>query len=59
MVDGIEINPHTLGGKPVIKPEDSEAVVRNREIIGEAAKHIPDTVKSRYPDILISPGARW
>ena len=28
-----------------------DAVVRNLEILGEAAKNIPEEVRSRYPDI--------
>jgi uncharacterized protein with HEPN domain len=28
-----------------------DAVVRNLEIIGEAAKHIPAEVQARYPDV--------
>lgn len=28
-----------------------DAVVRNLEIIGEAANHVPAAVRSRYPDI--------
>lgn len=28
-----------------------DAVVRNFEIIGEAANHIPQEIKSKYPDI--------
>ena len=28
-----------------------DAVVRNLEIIGEAAKHIPAAVQARYPDV--------
>lgn len=28
-----------------------DAVVRNFEIIGEASNHIPNTIKSQYPDI--------
>ena len=28
-----------------------DAVVRNLEIIGEAAKNIPEELRSRYPDI--------
>ena len=28
-----------------------DAVVRNLEVIGEAAKKVPDDVRSRYPDI--------
>jgi len=29
----------------------SSAVIRKFEIIGEAAKHIPDPIKQEYPDI--------
>ncbi|AEP12688.1 HepT-like ribonuclease domain-containing protein [Chloracidobacterium thermophilum] len=29
----------------------SSAVIRKFEIIGEAAKHIPDPIKHQYPDI--------
>jgi uncharacterized protein with HEPN domain len=29
----------------------SSAVIRKFEIIGEAAKNIPDTVRSKYPEI--------
>jgi uncharacterized protein with HEPN domain len=28
-----------------------DAVVRNFEIIGEASKHIPASVRNKYPDI--------
>lgn len=28
-----------------------DAVIRNFEIIGEAAKKIPDTIKTKYPDV--------
>ena len=28
-----------------------DAVVRNLEIIGEAAKHIPPDIRSRYPEV--------
>ncbi len=28
-----------------------DAVVRNIEIIGEATKHVPDTVRDKYPDL--------
>jgi uncharacterized protein with HEPN domain len=28
-----------------------DAVVRNLEIIGEAAKHVPDDIKQRHPEV--------
>lgn len=28
-----------------------DAILRNVEIIGEAAKQIPDTVRNKYPDV--------
>ena len=28
-----------------------DAVVRNLEVIGEAAKHVPATLRDRYPDV--------
>ena len=28
-----------------------DAVIRNFEILGEAAKNIPDSIKERYPDV--------
>lgn len=31
--------------------EKIDAVVRNLEIIGEAARHIPQTVRVKYPEI--------
>lgn len=34
-----------------------DAVVRNLEIIGEAVKRIPDTVRTAYPDIEWRPAA--
>jgi uncharacterized protein with HEPN domain len=32
-------------------PKTVDAVVRNFEIIGEAAGHIPEEVQARYPDL--------
>jgi uncharacterized protein with HEPN domain len=29
----------------------ADAVIRNLEIIGEAAKNIPDNIKEQYPDV--------
>lgn len=34
-----------------------DAVVRNLEVIGEAVKRVPDTVRSAYPDIAWHPAA--
>jgi uncharacterized protein with HEPN domain len=28
-----------------------DAVIRNLQIIGEAARHIPDEVQTKYPDV--------
>ena len=28
-----------------------DAVIRNFEIIGEAAKNLPDSIKEKYPDV--------
>lgn len=28
-----------------------DAVVRNFEVIGEASKHVPSSIKNHYPDI--------
>jgi uncharacterized protein with HEPN domain len=35
----------------VVDERTFDAVVRNLEIIGEAAKHIPVEVQARYPDV--------
>ena len=32
-------------------PKTYDAIIRNLEIIGEAAKKIPDEIRSRYPDV--------
>ena len=32
-------------------PRTIDAVVRNLEVIGEAARHVPDRVRERYPDV--------
>ncbi|GAA6742604.1 HepT-like ribonuclease domain-containing protein [Thermus antranikianii] len=33
-----------------------DAVTRNLEILGEAARHLPEEIKSRYPEIPWRPG---
>ncbi len=38
-------------------PKTQDAVVRNLEIIGEAAKRIPDYVREAHPDIAWRPAA--
>jgi uncharacterized protein with HEPN domain len=32
-------------------PKTTEAVVWNLQVIGEAAKHIPEEIRARYPDV--------
>ena len=32
-------------------PKTIDAVVRNLEIIGEAARHVPDEIVNKYPEI--------
>ncbi len=44
-IDGLTYDNILLDQKTV------DAVVRNFEIIGEAAKNIPDIIKNKYPDI--------
>jgi uncharacterized protein with HEPN domain len=31
--------------------EKRDAIVRNLELIGEAAKHVPEEIRSRHPDV--------
>lgn len=41
-----------IGYEQFINDEKTyDAVVRNLEVIGEAAKKVPDEVRGRYPDI--------
>jgi uncharacterized protein with HEPN domain len=44
-VEGMSFDDFTEDAKTI------DAVVRNFEIIGEAAKHIPSTIRKKYPDI--------
>jgi len=49
-----KIRSYTLGFTLQAFKQDSktfDAVVRNLEIIGEAAKNLPDTVRSKHPEI--------
>jgi len=49
-----KIRSYTLGFTLHTFKQDSktfDAVVRNLEIIGEAAKSLPDSVRSKYPEI--------
>ncbi len=50
----IEVKDFTAGMEPVDFVNDKKtinAVVRSLEIIGEAAKKIPDGMREKYPDI--------
>ncbi len=52
--DAIErIRAYTDGGKPefLAKPIIQDAVIRNLEVIGEAAKQVSDDLRSEYPDV--------
>jgi uncharacterized protein with HEPN domain len=41
-----------LGFDQFVKDEKTfDAIVRNLEIIGEAAKHIPTEIRARYPNV--------
>jgi uncharacterized protein with HEPN domain len=55
IVDAIhKIRTYTAGATLQTFKQDTrtfDAVVRNLEIIGEAAKSLPDSVRSRYPEI--------
>ena len=44
-VEGLDRKGFTADSKSV------DAVVRNLEVIGEAAAHVPDEVRDRYPEI--------
>lgn len=49
-----KIEAYTKGydiDKFISDPKTVDAVVRNLEIIGEASKLIPDTIKTNYPKI--------
>ncbi|MEZ5336027.1 MAG: HepT-like ribonuclease domain-containing protein [Methanolobus sp.] len=36
-----------------------KSVVKNIEIIGEAAKNVPDEIKENYPDIFVASDCRY
>lgn len=44
-IDGFTYDQWTNDRKTI------DAVIRNIEIIGEAANHVPEDIQSRYPDI--------
>ncbi|GAA4407555.1 DUF86 domain-containing protein [Nibrella viscosa] len=50
----VKIQQYTAGVSIKQFEEDSmrqDAIIRNLEIIGEAAKHIPDHVKTAFPNV--------
>jgi uncharacterized protein with HEPN domain len=54
ILEAIEkIERYTAQGSDAFFGQDmaQDAVLRNLEIIGEAAKRIPETIRERYPDI--------
>jgi len=51
-IDSIREYTHGMGYEEFIQDKKTQdAVVRNLEIIGEAAKNIPDEVKEKYPEV--------
>jgi len=48
-----QIESYTTGGEEVFFRERivQDAVIRNLEIIGEAARHLSEDVRARYPEI--------
>ena len=51
-INSIKEYTHDMGYEEFIKDKKTrDAVVRNLEIIGEAAKNIPDDIKEKYPEV--------
>ncbi len=51
-IGSIKEYTHGMGYEKFIQDKRTrDAVVRNLEIIGEAAKNIPDDVKEKYPEV--------
>src|ERR1700741_3844559 len=51
-IEKIEIYTQVMSYDQFIKDEKTkDAVIRNLEVIGEAAKNIPSTIKEKHPDI--------
>ena len=44
-IEGMEFEDFEIDDKTI------DAVVRNLEVVGEAARNIPEDVKARYPDV--------
>jgi len=50
----VRVQSYTSGvtyGQFLVDPKTQDAVIRNIEIIGEAAKHMPATITSAHPEI--------
>jgi hypothetical protein len=51
-IENIEMFTHEMTFEAFMKDKRTkDAVVRNLEIIGEAVKNIPESIKERYPDL--------
>lgn len=51
-INSIKEYTHNMGYEEFIQDKKTrDAVVRNLEIIGEAAKNIPDDIKEKYPEV--------
>jgi hypothetical protein len=51
-IEKVEIYTQVMTYDQFIKDEKTkDAVLRNLEVIGEAVKNIPSTVKKKYPDV--------
>lgn len=52
-VEGMTFDNFTKDRKTI------DAVARNFEIIGEASKYIPDQIKQKYPELVLSLDIIW
>ncbi len=50
----VRVSEYTSGMSPAELARDTktfDAVIRNLEVIGEAAKGIPETIRSKHPEV--------